>query len=100
MFLISSVNLFVIPVDGSSLCRNEYYMQQHLFKTTAEQLAPGSSLRSTPILNRLRNRPDDNTTAASSSSSNSASESVLVSTKSKTKQTTRTKKRGYPSKNK
>lgn len=89
------------PLKKQKNNNSKLHKKQQLFKTTAEQPAPASSLRSTPILNRLRNRPDDNTTAASSSSSsNSASEPVLVSTKSKTKPTTRTKKRGHPSKNK
>ena len=67
--------------------------------SSTEQPALASSLRSTPILIRVRIRPDEHTTATSSSSSNSTQEYVLVRTKSKTKQAARIKKRGHPSKN-
>jgi hypothetical protein len=78
---------------------NKKQQQQYLSKTTNEESAPASSLRSTPIMNRLRIRPDDHTTATSSSASNSASEPVLVTRKTKTKQAARVKKHGHPSKN-
>ncbi|CAF4123859.1 unnamed protein product, partial [Rotaria magnacalcarata] len=53
---------------------------------TNEQAAPASYLRSTPILNRLRVRPSDHTTAASSSSCTSSSQSDLIASTSKNKQ--------------
>ncbi|CAF2061047.1 unnamed protein product [Rotaria magnacalcarata] len=71
----------------------------HLYATT-EQAAPKSYLRSIPILNRLRVRPSDHTTAASSSSCTSSSQSDLIASTSKNKQIARLKKRVHSSKNK
>ncbi|CAM4745752.1 unnamed protein product [Rotaria magnacalcarata] len=73
---------------------------QQLSKATTEQAAPKSYLRSIPILNRLRVRPSDHTTAASSSSCTSSSQSDLIASTSKNKQIARLKKRVHSSKNK
>ncbi|CAF3176840.1 unnamed protein product [Rotaria sp. Silwood2] len=58
--------------------------QQRLSKVTTEQTDFASYLRSTPILNRLRVRPDDHTAAVSSSSSTSP-QPGLIAAKSKNK---------------
>ncbi|CAF4027655.1 unnamed protein product, partial [Rotaria magnacalcarata] len=73
---------------------------QQLSKATTEQAAPKSYLRSTPILNHLRVRPNDHTTAASSSSCTSSSQSDLIASTSKNKQIVTFKKRVHSSKNK
>ncbi|CAF4053306.1 unnamed protein product, partial [Rotaria magnacalcarata] len=73
---------------------------QHLSKAATEQAAHKSYLRSTPILNRLRVRPSDHTTAASSSSCTSSSQFDLIASRSKNKQIAWLKKRVHSSKNK
>ncbi|CAF1191483.1 unnamed protein product, partial [Rotaria magnacalcarata] len=73
---------------------------QHLSKAATEQAAHKSYLRSTPILNRLRVRPSDHTTAASYSSCASSSQSDIIASRSKNKQIVWFKKRVHSSKNK
>ncbi|CAF3010444.1 unnamed protein product [Rotaria socialis] len=71
-------------VRGYKLIKN-----QQLSKATTEQAAPKSYLRSIPILNRLRVRPSDYTTAALSSPCTSSSQSDLIASTSKNKQIAR-----------
>ncbi|CAF4765812.1 unnamed protein product, partial [Rotaria magnacalcarata] len=73
---------------------------QQLSKATTEQAALASYLRSSSILNRLRARPNDHTTAVSSSSCISSIQPGLTATTSKNKQITRFNKRVHSSKNK
>ncbi|CAM4842605.1 unnamed protein product [Rotaria magnacalcarata] len=72
--------------------------QQHVLKTTTEQATRVSYLRSTPILIRLRVRPNNHIADAASSSSASSSQHRLIATTSKNKQIAMTKKRGHSSK--
>ncbi|CAF4442567.1 unnamed protein product, partial [Rotaria magnacalcarata] len=72
--------------------------QQHVLKTTTEQATPVSYLHSTPILSRLRVRPNNHIADAASSSSTSSSQPRLIATTSKNKQIAMTKKRGHSSK--
>ncbi|CAF4560779.1 unnamed protein product [Rotaria socialis] len=74
--------------------------KQQLSKVTTDQAAPKSYLRSTPILNHLRVRSIDHTTAASPSSCTSSSQSDLIASISKNKQIARFKTRVQPPKNK
>ncbi|CAF4145245.1 unnamed protein product [Rotaria sordida] len=71
--------------------------EKQLSKTTTEQTAPTSYLRSTPILNRLRAIPNGRT--AVSSSSSTSSRPIITVTKSKKKQIISAKKRKYSSEN-
>ncbi|CAF4044435.1 unnamed protein product [Rotaria magnacalcarata] len=85
------VHLYVRDNNSLSSCFYGYKLikNQQLSKATTEQAAPKSYLRSIPILNRLRVRPSDHTTAASSSSCTSSSQSDLIASTSKNKQIAR-----------
>ncbi|CAF3124788.1 unnamed protein product [Rotaria socialis] len=72
--------------------------QQHALKTTTEQATPVSYLHSTPILSRLRVRPNNHIADTASSSSTSSSQPRLIATTSKNKQIAMMKKRGHSSK--
>ncbi|CAF3883886.1 unnamed protein product [Rotaria magnacalcarata] len=61
--------------------------KQQLSEETTEVVATAYFLRSTSILNSLRVRPSDHTTAASSSSCASSSQSDLIASTSQNKQT-------------
>ncbi|CAF4246281.1 unnamed protein product, partial [Rotaria magnacalcarata] len=83
--LLDAGTIFEVITGSQS---TQLIKNQHLSKAATEQAAHESYLRSTPILNRLRVRASDHTTAASSSSCISSIQPGLTATTSKNKQIT------------